>query len=125
LQVPDGNDRVYSVTENIKVPFTTGRVQPYVIFGGGWYRRTVEFTEPSTGFVTVYDPWWGWVGTVAVPTDRVLGSVSRDAGAVNGGGGVSFDIGGRTKLFAQVRWHRAFHDPTNTTLVPVTVGIEF
>src|SRR3712207_5533315 len=39
LQVPDANARVYSVTGNVKFPFTTGRVRPYAIVGGGWYRR--------------------------------------------------------------------------------------
>jgi hypothetical protein len=125
LQVPDGNARVLSVTGNVKFPFGSGRVQPYVIAGGGWYRRTVEFTEPDIGSVTVFDPWWGWIGDVAVPTNRILGSVSRNAGGVNAGGGVSFSVGDRTRVFAQVRWHRAFHNPTNTTIVPITVGISF
>jgi hypothetical protein len=125
VQVPDANARVMSVTGNVKVPFTTGRVRPYAIVGGGWYRRTVEFTEPTIGAITVFDPWWGFIGDVAVPTNRVLGSVSRDAGGLNAGGGISFDVGERTRLFAQIRWHRAFHNPTNTTLVPITVGISF
>ncbi len=125
LQVPDGNARHYSVTGNVKYSFLPGPVKPYVIGGGGWYRRTVEFTEPATGVVTVYDPWWGWVGDVAVPTNRVLGSVSRDAGGVNVGGGLSFGFRGGTRVFAEVRWHRAFHNPTNTTLVPITAGISF
>jgi hypothetical protein len=125
LQVPGGNARVYSLTGNIKVPLTKGRVRPYVIGGGGWYRRTIDFTEPSTGVVTVFDPWWGYFGDVLVPTNRILGSVSRDAGGINAGGGVSFTLSDRTKLFAQIRWHRVFHNPTNTTLVPITVGISF
>ena len=125
LQVPDGNARIMSLTGNIKFPFGTARVRPYVIGGGGWYRRTVEFTEPATGFVTVFDPWWGWLGDVAVPTNRVLGSVSRNAAGVNAGGGVSFAVSDRTRIFAEVRWHRAFHNPTNTTIVPLTFGVSF
>ncbi|HYZ84689.1 MAG TPA: hypothetical protein VE621_09815 [Bryobacteraceae bacterium] len=126
MQVPDGNARIYSVTGNLKFPLAAiGRVEPYIIGGGGWYRRAVEFTEPATGIVTVFDPWWGWVGDVAVPTNRVLGSVSRDAGGVNIGGGLSFHVAERTRIFAQIRWHRAFQSPTNTTLVPITLGISF
>jgi hypothetical protein len=126
LQVPDANARVYSVGAAVKIPFKTRGVRPYAILGGGWYRRTVEFTEPATGVVTVFDPWWGWLGDVAVPTNRVLGSVSRNAGGVNAGGGVSFPIGdGTTRFFAEVRWHRAFQNPTNTTLVPITIGLSF
>jgi hypothetical protein len=126
LQVPDGNARILSVTGNIKVPFGTGRVQPYVIGGGGWYRRTVEFTETAVGVVTVFDPWWGFIGDVGVPTNRVLGSVSRNAGGVNAGAGISFALGDNgPRLFAQARWHRAFHSPTNTTLVPITIGLSF
>ena len=109
----------------MKYSFGAQRVQPYVIAGGGWYRRTVDFTEPATGFVTVYDPWWGWIGDVAVPTNRLLGSVSRNAGGLNAGGGVSFQLQDRTSVFVEVRWHRAFHNPTNSTLVPITVGLSF
>jgi hypothetical protein len=125
LQVPDGDTRIYSLTGNVKFPLSTGRIRPFLIVGGGWYRRTVEFTEPATGFVTVFDPWWGWIGEVAVPTNRLLGSVSRDAAGINAGGGLSFAVGGRTRVFAQIRWHRAFHNPTNTTLVPITLGVSF
>ena len=125
LEAPDGNTRILSVTGNIKYLFGQQAVQPYVIGGGGWYRRTVDFTEPATGLVTVYDPWWGWVGDVAVPTNRLLGSISRNAGGVNAGGGVSFQLQDRTRIFVEVRWHRAFHNPTNSTIVPITVGISF
>jgi hypothetical protein len=124
LEVPDGNARVYSVTGNLKYNLAQGRVQPYIIGGAGWYRRTVEFTEPTTQVVTIFDPWWGYFNTV-VPANQVLGSVTRDAAGVNAGGGVSFDVGQGTKVFAQIRWHRAFHSPTNTTIVPLTIGISF
>jgi hypothetical protein len=126
LTVPQGNIRVYSVTGNLKLNLIpVGPVNLYVIGGGGWYRRTVEFTRPTTQLVTVYDPWWGYFGNAVVPANQILGSVTRDAGGVNVGGGVSFAAGHRTRIYAESRWHRAYHNPTNTTIVPITIGLRF
>ena len=46
--VPGGSTRVYSLTANPIFRFNPrGRFDVYAIGGGGWYRRTVEFTEPA------------------------------------------------------------------------------
>ena len=125
LAVPDGNARLHTVTGNLKLNLIPGPVNVYVIGGGGWYRRTIEFTEPTTRVVTIFDPWWGLFRDAVVPADQVLGSVTRNAAGINAGAGVAFSIGGRTRLFAESRWHRAFHNPTNTTIIPVTIGLRF
>ena len=105
-------------------------------YGYVWYPRVTVAWRPyhhgswrhygPWGWTWIaYDPWWGWVGEVAVPTNRLSGSVSLDAAGVNAGGGVSFQLQDRTRIFVEVRWHRAFHNPTNSTFVPFTVGISF
>jgi len=94
LDVPDGNAHMHSITLN---PFwrfkTAGRFGGYVIGGGGFYRRTVEFTQPTTAIVTVFDPWWGYLGPALVPANQVLGSVTSNAGGVNAGLGMTIDLG--------------------------------
>jgi Outer membrane protein beta-barrel domain len=125
LTVPDGNARLHSVTGNIKLNLIPGPVNVYVIGGGGWYRRTVEFTEPTTGIVTIFDPWWGVFASAVVPANQVLGSVTRDAGGFNAGGGISVSLGEGVRVFAESRWHRAYHNPTNTTIIPITFGLRF
>ena len=125
LSVPQGSSRVYSVTGNVKLNLIPGPVNLYVIGGGGWYRRTVEFTEPTTQVITVFDPFFGYFANALVPANQVLGSITRDAGGFNAGAGFSFPVGRSAKIYAESRWHRAYHNPTNTTLVPVTVGLRF
>lgn len=125
LSVPGGDTTFYSLTGNVKLNLIpVGPANVYVIGGGGWYRRTVRFTEPTTSVVTVFDPWWGY-GQVVVPTNAVLGSVTRDSGGFNGGGGLEFRLGPEVRVFAEARWHRAYHNPTNSTLIPLTIGIRF
>src|ERR1041385_367460 len=47
---PDGSGRIYSLTLDPIVHFNPkGKFDAYVIGGGGYYRRTVEFTQPGVG----------------------------------------------------------------------------
>jgi hypothetical protein len=126
LAVPDGTATFYSLTGNVKFNLIPrARVVPYVIVGGGWYRRTVEFTEPTTRLVSIIDPWWGYLGNAVVPTNALLGSVTRDSGGLNGGVGFDFRVGESVRVFAESRIHRGYHNPTNTTIIPVTFGVRF
>src|SRR5581483_754249 len=46
--VPAGTARIYSVTLNAIIHFNPhGRFDAYLIGGGGFYRRTIEFTQPT------------------------------------------------------------------------------
>jgi hypothetical protein len=127
LQMPDGNARVMSLTVGPKVHFPiASSLSGYVAGGAGWYRRTVEFTQPTVAVVDIIDPWWGYLGSEIVPANQVLGSVSRNAWGVNGGGGVSVALGhSGAELFAEVRYHYAHINPTRTSIVPVTFGVRF
>jgi hypothetical protein len=127
LQVPDGRASVMSLTVGPKIHFPiANKVRGYVTGGLGWYRRTVEFTQPTVGVVDIIDPWWGYLGSTIVNANQVLGSVSNNAFGVNGGGGVSVALGeSGAELFAEVRYHRANTNPTTTSIVPVMFGVRF
>jgi hypothetical protein len=127
LQVPDGTARLISLTVGPKIHFPIGgSVRGYVAGGAGWYRRTVEFLQPTVAFVDIIDPWWGYLGTAVVPANQVLGSVSDNAWGANIGGGVSVPLGSSgVDFFAEVRYHYAHTNPTATAVVPVSFGIRF
>jgi opacity protein-like surface antigen len=126
--VPAGSTRIYSVTANPILRFNPrGRFDAYLTGGGGFYRRTVEFTEPTVATVTVFDPFWGAFFPAAVPADRVLGSFTQNKGGWNIGGGVSFRVSGdsNTKIFAEAKYHHILTDPVATTILPVTFGLRW
>jgi opacity protein-like surface antigen len=128
LQVPNGSARLWSITLNPIIRFGSeeSRVRPYITGGGGYYRRTVEFTEPTTTFINIFDPWWGWIGPVEVPANRILGSVSRGAGGFNAGAGLSVRLGDtNAKFYSEARFHYADMAGAITRIVPVTVGIRW
>lgn len=125
--VPDGNAHIQSVTLNPIVRLNPkGRVGAYFIGGVGYYRRTVEFTEPSTATVLLFDPFFGFFVPVLVPVNRVIGSVVRDGFGGNVGGGVTFALGqSGMKLYTEARYHRADAGSVTTQFVPVTVGVRW
>jgi len=127
LAVPDGNARIWSVTLNPVVRVNPrGAVGLYVTGGGGFYQRTVEFTQPSTAAVTVFDPWFGYFYNALVPANQVLGSFTQNKAGINGGGGLTFGVP-RThgKFFAEARYHYVFTDRVRTRYIPVTFGFRW
>jgi opacity protein-like surface antigen len=126
--VPNGSTRVLSLTANPIFRFNPrGRFDVYAIGGGGWYRRTVEFTEPTIATVTAFDPFWGVFFPVAVPANQVIGSFSQNKPGLNAGGGISFSLRGdsNAKIYAEARYHYLFTDNVRTTLLPVTFGLRW
>ena len=127
LDVPSGNAHVHSLTVNPIWRFKRGeRFGAYAIVGGGYYRRTVQFTQPTTAIVNVFDPWWGYVGPVVVPINQILGSVTSNAGGVNAGLGTTIDLGhGGAKFYGEIRYHYAATHRSRTQMLPITFGIRW
>ncbi len=127
LNVPDGSAWLWSITANPVIRFApNGKFDPYVIAGVGFYRRTVEFTQPSVAQTFVFDPWFGFFGPVLVPADQVLGSFSSNAIGGNAGAGFEVPIGSnRIKFYTEARYHYADTSRRATTLIPVTFGVRF
>jgi opacity protein-like surface antigen len=125
LNQPDGNARVYSVTADptLRLPLGGG-ANVYVLAGGGYLRRTVEFTQPTLAQTFIFDPWWGFFGSALVPVNQVLGTVRSDSGAYNVGGGINVPLP-ITKLhfYIEARYLHGFTSNSNTTVVPIIFGI--
>jgi opacity protein-like surface antigen len=127
LNVPDGNARVYSLTIDPTLRFPLGQNwSAYVLAGGGYLRRTVEFTRPTVAQTVVFDPWWGYFGPALVPVNQVLGSVIANTGAYNVGAGVNIPLPvPRLHLFVEARYVHGFTDKSNTTVVPIILGLRW
>ena len=127
LNQPDGGARTYGVTADPTLRLPLGRgFSAYVLAGGGYLRRTVEFTQPTLARTVIFDPWWGYFGPALVPVDVVLGRVVSNSGAFDTGGGLNIPLPRtRTKIFVEARYFKGFTSNTNTTIVPITVGIRW
>jgi opacity protein-like surface antigen len=126
--VPDGQGRIYSLTLNPIVHFNPrGRFDAYIVGGGGYYRRTVEFTEPSLIAVMAFDPFFGVLFPATIPANTVLGSFTQNKGGLNIGGGISVRVRGdsNAKFFAESRYHYIFTSPVGMGLLPVTFGFRW
>jgi opacity protein-like surface antigen len=126
VAVPGGNARIWSVTVDPKLTFAPRhRVTPYVVGGVGYYRRVVEFTQPTTIPVTFFDPFFGFFPTV-LPADQVIGRVIRDGIGGNAGLGFQVPVGERgVKIFAEARYHYASGGGIPTRMLPFTIGVRF
>ncbi len=127
LNVPDGNARVYSFTLDPTLRLPLGQNwNIYVLAGGGYLRRTVQFTQPTAAATFVYDPWWGYFGPALVPVNQILGSVTSNAGVYDVGAGVNVPLPvPRLHLFVESRYIHGFTEKSNTIIVPITVGIRW
>jgi opacity protein-like surface antigen len=126
LQTPGASARQYAWTFNPIVHFPLGRhFGVYAIGGIGWYHRSGETTTPGVGVIC--DPYWSWwYGCTLGSVNVVTGRTSADAFGENIGGGLTFRLGeGRTKLYAEARYHHAGYNRVATDIVPLTFGIRW
>lgn len=127
LGQPDGNARVYSLTIDPMVKFKLAHHwSGYLIGGGGYLRRTIEFTQPTLAQTFVFDPWWGYVGPALVPVNQVLGSITSNSGALDIGGGLNIPLPDtQLKLFVESRYMHGFTKGSGTSLVPILFGFRW
>jgi hypothetical protein len=124
--VPGGNAHLWAFTAEPRLSFAGNyhHFSPYLIGGVGYYRRVVEFTQPTVASVTVFDPFFGFF-PVFFPADQVIGRVTRNG--IGGSGGFGFEVGmrGGTKFFLEARYHYASTGSIPTRMIPVTIGVRF
>ena len=128
IGVPNGSGRMYSLTLNPMVHLVPrGIFDVYLTGGAGYYRRTIEFTQPSSAIATGFDPFYGAFFPVEIPTTTVLGSFTQNKGGINGGAGVAIRLGAdsRSTLFAESRYHHVYTTPVRTNIIPVTFGFRW
>ena len=110
-----------------------GRFGVYGIAGVGWYQRSVSARSQPLLTGTVCQPAWIWWdiqctdGTPSVAShDQTLSSFSKGAGGFNYGGGLTYRLKQPgVKVFAELRYHRAYHSDVKTVVFPVTVGVRW
>jgi len=130
LNQPDGSARVYSLTADptLRIPMGEGW-SAYLLAGGGYLRRTVEFTRPTLAETIVFDPWWGYFGPALIPVHQILGSVISNSGAVNAGGGLNIPLpkaGPKgVHVYVEARYFHGFTSNSKTTIVPITFGVRW
>jgi opacity protein-like surface antigen len=125
--LPDGNARIWAITAEPRLSFAPRRkFTPYVVGGVGYYRRVVEFTQPTLVAVTVFDPFFFTFSPVLIPARVVIGRVIRDGIGGNAGAGFQVPIGqSGFKIFAEARFHYSNNGGTPTRMVPLTVGLRY
>ncbi len=124
---PDGDANVWSITAQprLELPFSS-KLNPYLVGGIGYYRRTVHFTQPALAATTFFDPFFGVLFPGVISTNQVLGTITRSGIGGNLGGGFAFSLGhGGTEVFTEARYHYANTGHTPTRMIPVTIGIRF
>jgi hypothetical protein len=127
LGQPDGQGRVYTLTFDPVVRFRLARGwSGYVTGGGGYLRRTIEFTRPTVAQTFVFDPWWGYVGPALIPVNEILGSITSNAGALDIGAGVNIPLPNtRLRLFVESRYMHGFTKTSGTSVVPILFGFRW
>jgi hypothetical protein len=123
---PAGNAHIWALKLDPVLRFLNiGPAHVYAIVGGGYYRRTVQFTRATTTVVDIFDPWWGYFGPAVVPENQVLGTVTKGAGGANGGLGASFNVSGHTQHYVEARYHYVWTENRATQILPITFGVRW
>ena len=124
---PDGFARVYSFTIDPKITlWSTEDASFYVLGGGGWMRRTVEFTQPTLVGTVIFDPWFGYFGPALVPTNQVLGSITEDTGTWDVGTGLNFRVPRMpVNFYLEGRFLAGLTNGRHTNIAPITFGIRW
>lgn len=129
----DANAHILALTVNPVVTYSpeNGRLGAYVTAGGGYYRKTTNFTLPEYG---QYCDYFCYTYATNVNVD----SATANAVGVNGGVGLTYKISSFSseRLFVEARYHWISinssnnqdifpYNRRNTEYIPITAGIRF
>ena len=129
-QIPIGKGRLYTLTGNLLVGTGNYKWGVYLIGGGGWYRRTVEAQKTELRAGEVCAPvlvWWNLQCVNGIfPQNVTIGSSTSRAPGVDIGGGFTHSLWeSGVHFYTEVRYHRAFTNKIDTTVLPLTFGVRF
>jgi len=129
--VPDASGHLQSATLNLfyQAPLQ-GKFSVYVIGGAGWYQRFVETHSQFLPQGTVCQPAWQLWGISCTTSGLVdpaqtLSSHTVSGGGYNFGGGLTYRITKRTRVYFEGRYHHAYTSDVHTNVFPVTVGLRW
>lgn len=129
--LPDASGRMQSATLNLSYQMPLqGRLGVYAIGGGGWYQRHVEALSQTLAAGTVCQPAWQFWGIRCDTNNRVnpsqiLSDHTVSGGGYNVGGGFTYRIAKRTRIYVEGRYHHVYTPDGHTNVFPVTAGIRF
>ncbi|HLK31939.1 MAG TPA: outer membrane beta-barrel protein [Terriglobales bacterium] len=125
-RAPNGDAHVWSITADPRLQLPFPKLRPYLVGGVGYYRRTVNFTQPALINVTFFDPFFGYIFPGVVGTNQVLKSITRNGIGGSLGAGFGFKLGKTgTEFFTEARYHYAATGNIPTRMIPVTFGLRF
>lgn len=122
---------LYTLTANYAYHLEGNRYGFYVIGGGGWYYRHISLNNNTVAPGTVCQPVWNYWGYECVngfvSTQTTLASRGVSSGGVNGGGGITINMGAQgTKFYIEARYHYSPQGGrVSTQVVPVTFGLRW
>jgi hypothetical protein len=126
-QAPAANSHLWSITVNPRLRLMHGKgFVPYLTAGVGYYRRTVQVTQPAAVPVLIFDPFFGLFYNTTVQVDQVLGNITQGGVGGSAGGGFEIKLGDSgLKVFTEARYHYADTGRIPTQMVPVTFGLRW
>jgi opacity protein-like surface antigen len=131
--VPGATANVQAATLNLIVNAPLhSRWGVYGIAGFGGYRRAVSADKTlllnGTACQNVY-VFWNVLCTTSSPIevkgDQTISSRITSVGGYNYGGGVSYRVGHRLKIYGEARYHRTNNRDIRTQVFPITFGIRW
>ena len=131
LGASDVKGRLYSLSANLMMGSSIGGSKSaYLIGGGGWYRRTLVAKQTVLQAGTKCAPVWVWWNVQCLdgifPTDVTVGSRTSSAPGFNIGGGLGFRLwDSSANFYTEFRYHRAFTQGLDTSVLPVTFGVRW
>jgi len=125
--VPAANSHLWSLTVNPKLRLhPVGRLDPYFTGAVGYYRRTIQFTQPTLAPIDIFDPFFGFFFfPTLVQANIVLGNVTRGGVGGNAGAGFDFPFVSDTRLFIEAAYQYASTGSIPTRMVPLTLGVRW
>ncbi len=131
LSKQSGRMQSVSLDGIVNVPRHIGKLGAYGIFGVGFYVRSVSVPRQFLGPGTVNEPAYRWFDLQYDIFGRLLpqyiGPNTKDAGGFNYGGGLTYRLNHlhNAKLYAEYRYHRAYHSDEQTIVWPITIGLRW
>jgi len=128
--VLDATGHVQSATLNLFYNFPLqDKIAVYAIGGAGWYQRSVEARRELLVKGAVCQPAWELWGITCtnglLSTDRILSSNTVSGGGYNFGGGFTYRLNRKAKIYVEGRYHHANTSDKRTSVFPVTMGLRW